>query len=184
MTLSAQALKLGSTTALKKTLKLIDLLSEKSGAVGKWFALLLVLVGAFETVARHFFNAPTIWAYDTLCMAGGAVYLLGASYDYLHDSHTRVDLIYSLLSARKRALVDVICSIFLFFPLMTIMLKLAVTWAIRAWRIREVMFNSFWYPPAAPYRTLFAVGLFLLVLQAVARFIRHLYFVVRGESLD
>ena len=46
------------------------------------------------------------------------------------------------------------------------------------------MFNSFWYPPAAPYRTLFAVGLLLLILQGVANFIRDLYFVVRGEKLD
>jgi len=66
---------------LKRAVKTIDSISEFSGAVGKWFALLLVLAGTYETVARHFFNSPTIWAYDTLCMSGGALYLLGASYD-------------------------------------------------------------------------------------------------------
>ena len=79
---------------------------------------------------------------------------------------------------------NVVCSIFLFFPLMTVMFWLACTWALKAWKINEVMFNSFWYPPAAPYRTLFAVGLLLLILQGVANFIRDLYFVVRGEKLD
>jgi TRAP-type mannitol/chloroaromatic compound transport system permease small subunit len=169
---------------LKKILKLIDSISEIAGSIGKWFALLLVLVGAYDTIARHFFNAPTIWAYDTLCMAGGTVYLLGASYVYLHDSHTRVDVIYSLLSLRKQALVNLICSVVFFFPLMLIMLKLSVNWAIRAWKINEVMFQSFWYPPAAPYRTVFALGIFLLILQGVARFIRDLYFIVRGEPID
>ena len=81
-------------TVLIKILHGIDWLSEKSGQVGKWFALLLVLVGSFETISRHFFNAPTIWAYDSMCMAGGVIYLLGASYNYLHDAHTRVDLFY------------------------------------------------------------------------------------------
>ena len=171
-------------TILRKILKFIDRLSETSGALGKWFAFLLVLIGSYEAIARHFFNAPTIWAYDSMCMSGGIIYMLGASYNYLHDSHTRVDLIYSSLSQRKKALIDVICAIFLFFPLMIIMFKLSVTWALRAWRIHEVMFNSFWYPPAAPYRTVFAVGLLLLILQGIARFIRDLYFLVRGKEID
>jgi TRAP-type mannitol/chloroaromatic compound transport system permease small subunit len=171
-------------TVLKKILKLIDSISEIAGSIGKWFALLLVLVGAYDTIARHFFNAPTIWSYDTLCMMGGTLYLIGASYVYLHDSHTRVDVIYNLLSLRKQALVNLICSVVFFFPLMLIMLKLSISWAIRAWRINEVMFQSFWYPPAAPYRTVFALGIFLLILQGVARFIRDLYFIVRGEPID
>lgn len=169
--------------ALIKCIKCIDWLSEKSGAIGKWFALLLVFVGSYETIARHFFNAPTIWAYDSMCMTGGVIYLLGASYNYLHDAHTRVDLFYSQISKRKRAFIDVICSLFFFFPLMIIMLKLAITWSIRAWKINEVMFNSFWYPPAAPYRTVFAIGLFLLVLQGFSRFVKDIYYLVRGKSL-
>ncbi|MBN1332845.1 MAG: TRAP transporter small permease subunit [Synergistales bacterium] len=171
-------------SGLKRTVTIIDSISEFSGSVGKWFALLLVLAGTYETVARHFFNSPTIWAYDTLCMSGGALYLLGASYDYLHDSHTRVDLFFNMLSPRKKAAMNVICSLLFFFPLMVIMFKLAFTWAVRAWRIHEVFFNSFWYPPAGPYRTIFAIGLFLLILQGIANFIRDLYFMVRGEPLD
>lgn len=172
-----------SMTTLRKLLTFIDWLSEMSGSLGKWFALLLVFVGSFETISRHFFNAPTIWAYDSMCMAGGVIYLLGASYNYKHDAHTRVDLFYSRATPRTKAWIDVICSIFLFFPLMIVMFKLAVVWAAKAWRINEVMFNSFWYPPAAPYRTLFAIGLFLLILQGFARFVRDIYFLIRGEQI-
>ena len=171
-------------TSLKRLLKTIDALSELSGAVGKWCALILVFAGTYEAVARHFFDAPTIWAYDTLCMAGGALYLLGASYGYLYDSHTRVDMFYNMLPDRGKALMNVICSLLLFFPLMGLMLWMSFTWAVRAWRINEVFFNSFWYPPAGPYRTVFAVGLLLLMLQAIANFVRDLYFTVRGETLD
>jgi TRAP-type mannitol/chloroaromatic compound transport system permease small subunit len=168
----------------KKLPKYIDWISLKSGAVGKWFAFLLVLIGAYETIARHFFNAPTIWAYDSLCMSGGVLYMLGASYVYLKDAHTRVDVIYSHLSRRKQAFIDVVGSLIFFFPLMIIMLKMAIQWAVRAWSINEVMFNSFWYPPAAPYRTVFAIGLLLLVLQGIAKFMRDFYFLVRGEEID
>lgn len=171
-------------TILSKLLKFIDWMSETSGSLGKWFAFLLVLAGSYEAISRHFFNAPTIWAYDTMCMAGGVIYMMGASYNLLHNSHTRVDIIYTNLSPRKQAFMDVICAIVLFFPLMIIMFKLAVTWAVKAWKIHEVMFNSFWYPPAAPYRTMFAVGLLLLILQGAAKFIRDLYFLIKGEPID
>ncbi|MGI6783430.1 MAG: TRAP transporter small permease subunit [Aminivibrio sp.] len=171
-------------SSLKKLLKFIDSVSETSGWVAKWFALVLVFAGTYEAVARHFFDAPTEWAYDVLCMAGGALYMLGASYDYLKDSHTRVDMFYNMLPPRGRAFMNVICSLFLFFPLMLVMLKLSFTWAVRAVKIKEVFFNSFWYPPAWPYRSIFAAGVFLLVLQAGANLVRDFYFMVRGETLD
>ncbi|MCW8860695.1 MAG: TRAP transporter small permease subunit [Deltaproteobacteria bacterium] len=170
-------------STLIKFLKFIDWMSEQSGQLGKWFAIVLVLAGSYETISRHFFNAPTIWAYDTMCIAGGVIYMLGASYNYRHDAHTRVDLFYTRGNPRTKALINVICSIFLFFPLMIMMLKLSVTWALKAWKINEVMFTSFWYPPAAPYRTIFAIGLFLLILQGLARFIRDIYLVVKGEEI-
>lgn len=169
---------------LLKLPRFIDRLSVGAGALGKWFAFLLVLVGSYETISRHFFGAPTIWAYDSLCMAGGVTYLLGASYTHLRDSHTRVDIIYSHLSPRARAVMDIVCSLIFFFPLMGVMLKLSIDWAFRAWKINEVMFNSFWYPPAAPYRTVFAIGLLLLVLQGVAKLIRDVHFLVRGKEID
>jgi TRAP-type mannitol/chloroaromatic compound transport system permease small subunit len=162
----------------------IDRLSEGAGALGKWFAFLLVLIGSYETVSRHFFGAPTIWSYDSLCMAGGVVYLLGASYTYLKDSHTRVDLLYSHCSPKQKAVLDVVCALIFFFPLMGVMLQMSIFWAVRAWKIHEVMFNSFWYPPAAPYRTIFAIGLLLLVLQGLAKFIRDVYFLAKGKNLD
>lgn len=79
---------------------------------------------------------------------------------------------------------DIICSLIMFFPLMTVMLALAVKWALKAWKINEVMFTSFWYPPAAPYRTIFAIGLLLLIFQGIARFIRDVFFLIKGEEID
>ncbi len=167
-----------------KIIRTIDRISEYSGSIAKWFAWVLVLVGAYDTIMRHFFNAPTIWAYDVLCMSGGTLYTLGWSYDHLHGAHTRVDMFYQRLSPRGKAKLDTILSLFLFFPLMITLDITATSWAIKAWRIHETMTTTFWYPPAAPYRTIVAIGVYLLTLQGVAKFIRDIYFVVRGEHLD
>ncbi len=159
-------------------------MSERAGSVGKWFAFLLVLTGSYDAISRHFFNAPTIWAYDVLTMSGGIMYLLGASYNYLHDSHTRVDIIYGSLSRRKQAWIDTISSLFLFYPLMIVMFLQAIKWTVKAWKINEVMFTSFWYPPAAPYRTIFTIGFFLLIMQGLSRLVKDLYFIMRGVEID
>lgn len=171
-------------TVVRKLLKGIDTLSEFSGSIGKWFALALVFIGTFETISRHLFGAPTIWSYDSLSMAGGALYMLGASYDYLHNAHTRVDLIYSRLKPRAQASINAVASLILFFPLVTVMLWFSAKWAIKAWKINEVMFTSFWYPPAGPYRTLVTLGFFLLLLQGLAQLVRDIYFIVRGAAID
>lgn len=169
---------------LKKVLRIIDTLSQYSGSLAKWFAWVLVLVGTYDTIARHFFNAPTVWAYDVLCMSGGVLYVMGWSYDSLHDSHIRVDLLYRKLSPRKKAFLDTISALFLFFPLMYIFLTSSLAWAARAWRINETMTSTFWYPPAAPYRTVFAIGIILLILQGSAKFIRDVHLLIKGVPLD
>ncbi len=169
---------------LRKILKGIDMMSRYAGLTARWLAWLLVLVGAYETILRHWFNAPTVWAYDTLCMAGGVIYIMGWSYCYLIDSHVRVDLIYSRLSERKKAMLDVIYHLVFFFPLWIILVWISTKWAVKAWRINETMIATYWYPPAAPFRTIFALGSLLLLLQGVAKFIRDLYFLRRGEHLD
>lgn len=173
-----------SMMVIKRILRFIDSISELSGQVGKWFAVILIVAGTYETISRHFFGAPTIWAYDVLSMAGGTIYLLGASYDYKHNAHTRVDLIYIHLPQRVQALIDVLASIVLFFPLMMVILWTSGVWTVKAWKIHEVMFSSFWYPPAGPYRTMLTLGLLFLVLQGLAQFVRNLYVLIRGTPID
>lgn len=165
-------------------LKRIDWLSDASGWLGKWMALVLIGAGTFETVSRHFFGSPTIWAYDTLSMAGGIMYLLGASFDLKRNAHTRVDLIYSHFSPRGKAVMDIVMSIVLFFPLVTMLFAYSLKYAIKAWKINEVMFTSFWYPPAGPYRSVFTLGLLLLLLQGIAQLVRDIHVLAKGVPLD
>jgi len=146
--------------------------------------VVLVLVGTFEVVMRYVFNAPTIWGFETSIMLGGGLYALGWAYDYLHDSHVRVDIFYSRFSPRAKAISDLICTAIFFFPLMVMLSKAAISWAWRSWAIGEVMSQSYWFPPAAPSRTVLAVGVCLFTLQGLARFIRDAYLAIRGTSLD
>lgn len=169
---------------MKTILKIIDSINRRAGSSTSWLCLALVLVGAYDVLMRYVFNRPTLWAYETSCMLGGTIYVLGWAYDHLRHSHIRVDIIYSHLSPRGKALADVISAAIFFFPLVGMLAKTSISWMWRAWSINEVMIETYWYPPAAPYRTIFAIGICLFMLQGLAQFIRDLYFVMRNKALD
>lgn len=169
---------------MRAILKVIDSISQQVGSSARWLCPALVFVGAYDTIARYVFNAPTVWAYETMIMLGGSIYALGWAYDHLHKSHIRVDVFYTRLSSGRKALTDLICAAIFFFPIMAILIKTSIWWAWEAWRIGEVMIESYWYPPAAPFRTAVALGICLFCLQGLAQFIRDLYFVIRRKALD
>jgi len=170
--------------ALKKAIRTINRISEATGKVGKWTALALVLIGAYDAIARHFFNAPSDWAYDMLCMSGGVMYLLGASYDMRFNAHTRVDLFFNMLKPKPKTIVNLVASLLFFFPLVGMMLYEGIRYSIKAIQVNEVMFTSFWYPPAAPYRIIFSIGMLLLLIQGLANLAKDIVFLTRGEQID
>lgn len=169
---------------IRAILKVIDSISQWTGSSARWFCVALVLVGAYDTIMRYVFNAPTIWAYETMIMLGGAIYALGWAYNHLHKSHIRVDVFYTHLSPKGKAITDIVCTAIFFFPIIAILIKASVFWTWHAWKTGEVMIESYWYPPAAPFRTIIFVGICFFALQGLAQFIRDLYFVIRSKALD
>jgi len=169
---------------MKTIVRVIESVSEWTGKSARWLALTLVLVMANETVMRYAFNKPTVWGFETAIMMGAALYALGASYAHWRRSHIRIDVFYSRLSARKRAVIDVLGTIFTAFPLMVVLVSASVANAWQAWVGNERLKLTFWYPPAGPIRTVVAVGFILLTLQVIANFVRDAYLLIRNRTYD
>ena len=150
----------------------------------RWLVLALVLVMSFEVAMRYLFNAPTMWAYETSMMLGGSVYVFAWTYVHQMRAHIRVDVFYAHLSDRKRLAVDIVGTLFLFFPLLFFLSKSAIVFAVRAWVIKERMMDTAWFPPAAPFRTIVAAGYVLLLIQGKANFIRDVYSLIRNKAYD
>ena len=146
--------------------------------------MVLVLVMVYEVGARYVFNAPTIWAYETAMMLGATIAVLAWPYTHRHHGHVRVDVIYTHLPPRGKAIIDVVCFSLLFFPLLFALICTAGTRARFAWSIGEVLDEGYWYPPATPIRIVIVLGLSLFALQGVAHFIRDLRFLIRNKPYD
>ena len=171
----------GGTKTMRRLLRAIDLISEYSGRLSKWFCLALVFALTYETVARYAFNAPTVWAYVIAMMLYGTIGMMGLAYTDHHDGHIRVDIIYTRLSTRGRAIIDASVTLVLFFPLLFVLLRTGSSWMVQAIVTHETMMESFWYPPSWPFRTMVVLALSLFTIQYIARFTRDVYKIVKGK---
>jgi len=168
---------------MRTIVRVIDSISEGTGNAVRWAGVALVLVLVYEVMMRYAFTAPTIWAHQTSCMLGSTFAAVGWAYVHRHNGHVRIDIFYARLSARGKAIVDVLCAFFLFFPLLLVLIYTATEFMWTAWVESEVLIESYWYPPSGPIRTITVLALCLFLLQGVAQFIRDLHFAIRNKPL-
>lgn len=164
-------------------MRVIDSISEWVGSAARWLVVALVAVTVYDVAARYVFDAPPVWGYETSRMLGGSIILLGWAYCLLHHFHIRVDVFYTHFSLRKKAIIDVLCTALFFFPLFAVLIKISIPWMWSAWLVGEVMPESYWYPPAGPFRTMVVIGVCLLFLQFIAQFVRDLRILMKREPL-
>ena len=166
---------------MRRTLKVVDSISTYTAGLLKYFCYALVLVVTYNVVMRYVFNAPPQWAYDISIMLGGVIYILSWAYTHLHKGHVRVDILYSHLAPRGRALVDALGTVFLSLPLLVILIIASYSYAVEAWVIGERWKETSWYPPMFPFRTVVLIAFCLFLLQVIAHFIRDIRLLAKKE---
>ena len=73
---------------MAKSIVTIDKFSKLIGNIVCWITVPLILGMVYEVLARKFFLAPTIWAYDISRFLYGALFMLGAGYALSKGVHT------------------------------------------------------------------------------------------------
>jgi len=166
-----------------KILEAISTFNEKLALGARWIMVVLMIVVVHDVMMRYFFNAPTIWAFELAMILGSTGYLLSWGEVERAGRHLRVDVFYSMNSPRWKALIDTLGTIICWYPVYVVYLITGSKWAIRAWRIHEVMVESYWYPPAGPTRTLIVIGLTIACLQLTVSLIKNIHILRTGEPL-
>ena len=167
---------------MRLLLTAIDLIVAWTGKLFSIFTLLAVVVVVYEVVMRYVFRAPTLWASESLVFACGLLYVMGGAWTSQAGRHVKIELVYGRLSHRGQAIAD--CVSFLFFALYLVMLLWAsYRYAWDSLELRESS-GSPWNPPVYPIKIALVAGVFLLLLQGLAKLARDLHFAIRGESRE
>lgn len=167
--------------ALKSFIYIVDLTSEWSGRVVSVLIPCMAAVLVFEVVARYAFNAPTAWAHETSIFMFGYCGALAGAYVLKYRAHVNVDVIYSRLSPRAKAIVDLITALIFFYFIGLVIYKGWET-AMTA-LVMNYHSSSNWGPPMAHFRFVIPVAGFLLILQGMASWLRNLYFAIKNREL-
>lgn len=158
----------------------IDRLSEWFGKIASYLVLIMMATLIYEVIMRTIFGKPTLWGYETAGMLFGAYCIVVGAYTHRHNAHVRMDVLYSRWKEKTRAKTDVLTSL-LTIAFLIVFLWKAVQNAWESWAMLEYS-GSAWGPPVFPMKTVICIGVFILLLQAVAHFIRNLVIVIRGRD--
>jgi len=160
---------------MAKTILGIDLFNLRVGQIACWLTVPVFASMFYEVIARHFFNAPTMWAYDISRMFAGAMFMLGAGYALSKGVHIRADFMYRKWSIRRQASVDLTLYLLFYFPGLIGAANACYKYAYKSWSQMEKGMDTAWMPLLGPIKTVLLIGLVLLLIQGISEVLKCVY---------
>lgn len=156
----------------------IDCLNDWVGRAVAWLVLAMVLLGAFNAVARYAgrwagFNLSSNAYLELQWYLFSLVFLLGAAHTLRRDAHVRVDVLYGRLGLRGQAWIDIVGTLIFLIPFCCFVLWLSWPMVRNSWQVLEVSSDPGGLP-RYPIKSVILVAFFLLLLQGVAEIARRI----------
>ncbi len=160
----------------------IDRLNQSVGLFTTWLILIVTVISAGNAIVRKAFNISSNGLLEIQWYLFAGVFLLGAGYGFLKNSHVRIDFVSGMLSARTRNWIDVGGILLALFPFCFLCIYLSWPLFVQAYNTGEMSSNAGglirW-----PVYALVPLGFGLLMLQGVSELIKRLSFLT-GSGED
>jgi TRAP-type mannitol/chloroaromatic compound transport system permease small subunit len=139
------------------------------GAGISWLCLILVLLISGDVLLRYAFNTTRTWIIDLEWHLFSLIFLFGAASTWLKDKHVRVDLFYARWSDQRKALVNILGTLFFLLPWCVMLIWTSTRYALASWAVGEGSPD----PNGLPVRYLIKAAIVLgFVLLAVSSLVR------------
>lgn len=158
----------------------IDALNGWIGHFVCYWSVIAVFVYYYEVLARYVFNSPTNWAHESMFLLFGMQYLVAGAFTLREDGHVRVDVLYSLLPRRARAVVDILTSVF-FFLFCGALLWTGWSFMMDSIGVWEVSFTE-WAIQYWPVKSSMAIGAILILIQGFSKLIKDVRILTAKEA--
>ena len=172
---------------MNKVLAFAAAVDRVNTAIGNKTALLIIpMVAAlvYEVTARYVFHRPTIWSYDVTYMLYSVHFLIGTSLTLKLKGHIRIDLFYGRFPAKWQALIDLVEYVFLFSPVMMVLIYFGYLFAAESLASGEQSSFTSWSPQLWPLKMIIVLSFVLLFLQGLAELCRTITFWTNGSKND
>ena len=164
---------------IKYYIKFIDYISLKTGRATMYLVFVMMFILILSFVTRNIINIPLIWIIEMAQFVMTGYYLLGGGYSMLTDDHVRMDLIYSKLKDKTKALLDSLTSVFLVFYLVVLLIG-SISSLNYTIETNQRLFTA-WAPYVWPIKSIMTFGILLMLLQSIAIFFKDVAKVLDRE---
>jgi len=158
--------------AIKAYVRYVEALNRIIGKVAMYLIFAMMGILLFSAISRTVFNLPYIWTIEMAQFTMAAYYLLGGGFSMMLGAHVRMDVLYGRWSPKRRAITDAITICCLIFYLVVLLIGgISSTWYSLEYGQRNY---SSWAPLIAPIKIIMVIGIFMMLLQAIATFFRNI----------
>ena len=161
--------------AVRRLARRIDAWQDAFGRGLSWLMLAMVLVVFGDVIMRYLINKSWVFTQELEWYLFAITYLMGAGYVMLWDEHVRVDIVYSRLTPRKKALVDFVLLWVFFFP--SCLLIIYTTWPFfrNATMVLEGSPDPGGIPARWALKGVIILAFALLIIQGISQTIKNFY---------
>lgn len=159
--------------------RFVEALNYRVGRATMYLIFVMIGVLMWSSVSKTFF-LPSLWTLETAQFLMVAYYILGGPYSIQLGSNVRMDLAYGSWSDRTKAWVDAFSIFCLIFFLVVLL------WGGIASTTYSLEYNerspTAWRPLMWPIKIIMCTGIFLMLLQSVAEFLKDVAR-IRGHEI-
>ncbi len=145
-------------------------------------SFIMMLLTCVVVVARYYFNLGLTPLVETVIYLHGIVFMLGIPYALKEQSHVRVDIIYSRLNIKFRALIDLLGTLIFLLPLSLFLIWSSLDYVILSWNMQEGSAEPGGLPGVYLLKTLIPLMAALLLLQGSSEFARALLALIKATD--
>lgn len=146
-------------------------------------ALLIILMQLAAVILRYMFGISVSWMTDSIVFSFAAIFMLGVAGTLRADGHVRVDILRREMSAKHKALVDLMGAILFIVPIGILILYSGSGQIARSWLILEPFNESDGLPVKYLFISLVPTFAVLLMSQGLSEALKAA-FILRDEPLE
>lgn len=155
----------------------IDRGSEALGWLTCGLTLIMVAIGAYNAITRYLgqfigTNLSSNRYIEVQWYLFSLIFLFGAPYVLKRAAHVRVDILYSRLSQKWKAWIDLVGTLILLLPMCIVIIWYSYPAVVNSWKVLEQSSDPNGLP-RYPLRTAIVVAIALLAIQAVSEVIKQ-----------
>jgi TRAP-type mannitol/chloroaromatic compound transport system permease small subunit len=165
---------------VKTYVRLVDSINRYVGRAIMYGIFVMMAILLWSSISKTFF-LPSLWTLEMAQFAMVAYYLLGGPYSIQLGSNVRMDLLYGNWTPTRKAWFDAFTVCFLIFYL-GVLLYGGISSTSYSLQYGERSATA-WRPYMWPIKIIMCVGIFLMLLQAVAEFFKDIAR-IRGSEIE